>query len=681
MEKYLKYGGRIKDEFLYENSKKIPLDQVFYKKYLMYKKKYLALKKLLGGADVIVPCDAPSGFNNTLGTCWNSSVNTILTYGIDGDKIQPILFESSPALLVNKNKKILEQILPPQFKDENNRLTQKSIDLIIQLITAIKKRVENKSEEYEESLKGKKQENVDMIENYKVPIIPLRRRTSITCERDTGRTLFELFGDQGIETKKNEKGQIRESLGLEVHTTFVYFTILNIVLLNRLVYFTDYYFPKKYITIDLSLIEQSFGVIIYVYENNDFVSSNILLNHATSFFICKGKGKYSNNSIIIDHDWKKMFEIIKSLDDSGEKYKLYHDRNVGPYIVLEETNKAILFSPTYQEQVNVPEYHLGNVVIFSVLTSSDFSDPSQFIISHLKFYLSYNKYYKIIEKLIKEGRYESKYIDIQDYYGDTALISAINYNDMEGFQKILALKPNLDLENLYGITALMRTIYNNNMDMLKELLAHKPNLDLQVDGYTALMLTVVLNNMDMLKELLAQNPKPNLDLKTLDGDTVLMMTINYNTNIDMFRKLLSQNPKPNLDLQNSIGYTALIMTIMWTNMDMFRELLAQNPKPNLDLQDFNGESALMLTIKTNKTEMFEQLLAQVPKPNLDLQNSDKNTPLMMTIKYNNMEMFRELLAQNPKPNLDLRDSDGYTALDLAKQKNYMDMVELLEQQH
>jgi len=60
-------------------------------KYLKYKNKYLELKKLMGGADVIVPCDNPSGFGNKYGTCWNSSINSILMYGMNGEETQKLL--------------------------------------------------------------------------------------------------------------------------------------------------------------------------------------------------------------------------------------------------------------------------------------------------------------------------------------------------------------------------------------------------------------------------------------------------------------------------------------------------------------------------------------------------------------------------------------------------------------
>jgi len=655
-------------------------------KYLKYKNKYLELKKHLGGATVI-PCDEPSGFNNTLGTCWNSALNSILFYGTDGERIQSLLFESRhPFLLVNKAKQEeIEKILPAEFKDKDNKLKSEKLELILELINSIKNRIINKGDEYEEKLQEKKDDTPDMI----VPIKSLRRQNSLRCEDSTGNFIF-LFFD------KEEQKKIK-IYGLENYMIFIYINILNIVLLDRLVNFTEYSYSiiytlyniygnkslkKMYDEINIPLISESFGAIIEVYQNDDHVSLSNTINHITSFYLCKGKGKYSDNNIIIDHDWKKMFEIIKDLDDGHKKYYLLHDLIKGPFIYLKDEEKIIIFSPIYkvQKQYYFP-YHEGNIINFSILTGLDIkkdTDYDQFSMQHVDYY-SYFKggWVEIFEKLIKNGK-----INLQNENKETALMMCIRLNMSEMFNKLLVQdpKPNLDLQNKNKETALMMCIRLNMSEMFNKLLSQdlKPNLDLQnKNRETALMMCILLMRSEMFNKLLAQDLKPNLDLKDINEETALMMCILLNIS-KMFGELLAL--KPNLDLQNRNGETALMTCIRLGILKMFNKLLEQDPKPNLNLQKINGETALMMCISSDNLVMFNKLLEQDPKPNLDLKDINEETALMMCISSDNLVMFNKLLEQDPKPNLNLQDRNGETALmSCIYNKNLGMFNKLLEQ--
>lgn len=110
--------------------------------------------------------------------------------------------------------------------------------------------------------------------------------------------------------------------------------------------------------------------------------------------------------------------------------------------------------------------------------------------------------------------------------GDTALIIAVRYNNIEAI-KLLLQKSNPDLQNQLGNTALMLAVINNNIEAIK-LLLQKSNPNLQCNyGDTALMLSVYMNYIEIVKLLL---PISNIKLNNKDGYTALNMVSLYGEN-------------------------------------------------------------------------------------------------------------------------------------------------------
>jgi len=80
-------------------------------------------------------------------------------------------------------------------------------------------------------------------------------------------------------------------------------------------------------------------------------------------------------------------------------------------------------------------------------------------------------------------------LNLQDNYGNTALIIACHNNNTEIVNLLIENKTNLDLQDNDGWTALIYACYKNNTELVKILIDKGANLDLQdKNGCTALML-------------------------------------------------------------------------------------------------------------------------------------------------------------------------------------------------
>ena len=135
----------------YASAESNSLDDIFRKKYIMYKNKYINLKKQLGG---LITCEGLGrvGLNNYNGTCWNIVIQTIFFFGDKSrDEVQMKLSSVPSVDLINNAKKKLELFLPNNLLDDNDELLPDTYGLLVQIIDDIKKRFNIKEHDYNDT--------------------------------------------------------------------------------------------------------------------------------------------------------------------------------------------------------------------------------------------------------------------------------------------------------------------------------------------------------------------------------------------------------------------------------------------------------------------------------------------------------------------------------------------------
>jgi ankyrin repeat protein len=152
-------------------------------------------------------------------------------------------------------------------------------------------------------------------------------------------------------------------------------------------------------------------------------------------------------------------------------------------------------------------------------------------------------------------------------------------------------------------------------------------------GFTALTLAAMNSNVNIVK-LLLEHPNIDVNIRDVDGWTVLMRVCKYNTysNIEIV-KLLLKHPNIDVNIQDVDGWTALIVAVdnnIQSNIEIIK-LLLEHPDINVNIKDVDGWNALMTASKyINVISNMETLLLLLNNIKVDV--TDFFNFLMMTDK-------------------------------------------------
>lgn len=195
----------------------------------------------------------------------------------------------------------------------------------------------------------------------------------------------------------------------------------------------------------------------------------------------------------------KNFEIFKYLIDICNIYVFDKQKN-SLYHYLIKYKDINFFNTFILKKVNI---NIQNINYETPLISASIYNLTDFIISILDQTPNVN---------IKEKNNKSTALMIISYYGN-----------IEIFNKILELKPDINIQNLSGDTSLHIAIKENNFEIIDLLILKDINFDLiNIDGYTALhlILNQIKNNINIenynIKKFLK---KTNLNIQDNNGET------------------------------------------------------------------------------------------------------------------------------------------------------------------
>lgn len=550
----------------------------------------------------MISCKEAVGLNNKIGTCWNVAIQTNMFYGHNSEIIQKKLNEQSVDELLNPTViKNLERFLPPFLVDDTGKLLQRSLDLIKKIVINLKKRFDIKNKQKLTKMKNAEED---------------------VCERDFVYYVMEL-----IHPGKKNKEDLG-TWGTSIVGSFFLTNILDIILLNKLTHIVNYKYENLSKGNRISLnIDKVKSILIYVYMG--YTPLNITnfdlqpANHACQFFECGGTTKYSNNSTIIEHDWRMFFKILNMLSvndyDSQKndtdltkfaeyditpnplpKYQIWENLSVGPYIVTydSELKPDIMyrFSPFFKKEKIIDH---SSILAEDQVTEFYFSYNIQCTPENIKQLMGLNVDYYLSLDMMKNNTLMAQ-----------RLLDRIDANIINK-EKDTIITKGVNEVNIIFVTEALKRISKTTLNIQNK------------RGYTAVLLALAYQNIPLIKEIMKY--KPDLKFKDNQG-----LDANYYANYY------------NIDLSNLIT------------------------------PEFKN---LKIAIQNNNLREVESLLDKLKYINET--DSNENTILMYAVSIsNNLEIVKAILKKNPE--LSIKNTNLKTALDIAKASKKTDMIKLLD---
>jgi ankyrin repeat protein len=611
----------------------------------------------------MISCKEAVGLSNKIGTCWNVAIQTNLFYGHNSEIVQRKLNEQSLEQILNPTViENLERFLPPFLVDDNGKLLQRSLDIIKKIVINLKKRFDIKNKQKETKMRNAEED---------------------VCERDFVYYLKELIYP-GERNKEDTEGW-----GGNHESSFFLTNILDIILLNKLthivIYDSDYLSKGNRVSLNIDKIK---SIGLYVHESDVPLDITDLTktftqnktNHACQFFECEGTTKFSNNSTILEHDWRMFFKILNMLsvtdyetqkNDSGltvfseydttsnplPKYEVWQNLEIGPYIITydSELKPSIMysFSPFFKKEKIINH---GLILAEGQVRQFHFSYNISCTPENIKKLIGLDFAYYLSLKMMRNNKivmlqrlFDLMDVNVINKKKETILIKGMRSEStmfvIEALKRIN--KTTLNYQDKDGQTALMKAVLKSDIESIKQIMKYEPDITLKdKNGLTALdhatELEIDLDDLNTyelpdfieeLEKLQKENPPNLFELTVLldayrninetdvDGNTLLMHSVINNKHLEIVKEIMKYEPY--LSIRNLHGHTALDIAKILNKQDVIKVLeeyasKAVNVKPPLlkPISTFNKE--LDLTTEQLKDLIQEiKILQRKSSPNLD----------------------------------------------------------------
>lgn len=254
--------------------------------------------------------------------------------------------------------------------------------------------------------------------------------------------------------------------------------------------------------------------------------------------------------------------------------------------------------------------------------------------------------YHTVKWLIKKGAD----VDIQDWYGYTALHHAVSTYQLEISKLLLENDANPNLQRNGGFTALMDAVYSRNLKIVSLLVEYKADLNIQDDeGKTALMLGVRDNREKIVKFLLDIGADPTIPNKY--GETPLKVAERL--------------------------YHNSIAKLIRSKLKEIKDKGFPDKEIDINAQDENDDTSLIKAARHGRITLVERFIDR--RANLNLKNSQGQTALMVAIEEGHEAIALALIAEKVRGriNLNLKDNRGWSALKYARKGKHKAIEEEL----
>ena len=229
--------------------------------------------------------------------------------------------------------------------------------------------------------------------------------------------------------------------------------------------------------------------------------------------------------------------------------------------------------------------------------------------------------------------------------GSTALMLAIDRNDVDGATRLIRARTDVDAANEYGSTALWISAARGNVQLTRLLLdAHaNPNAAL-LSGETPLMTAVDNGHTDVARLLLDRGADVNAR-ETRGGQDALMWAA-ANKSADMVRLLLDHGANPRA--RSTRGFTPLLFAAQQGDVESGRLLLRAGADVN-DRAGNDRKTALIVASASGNSNFCTLLLDNGADP--DLGDASGFAALhYAALDGGGADIVRTLLAHRANPN-------------------------------
>jgi len=159
--------------------------------------------------------------------------------------------------------------------------------------------------------------------------------------------------------------------------------------------------------------------------------------------------------------------------------------------------------------------------------------------------------------------------------GDSALILAIRFGDIEAVRFLLQNGADVNLPDSKGCTPLITAITYENLEIANLIATFKPSVNLRnYNGVSALMEAAGWNMQGEVLQYLIENGA-KLDLEDELGNTAFMIALE-NNNLEFAELLL--NLGADINYQDNVGNTALMQAVIADKKDVVKFLLEKGAK-------------------------------------------------------------------------------------------------------
>ncbi len=200
-------------------------------------------------------------------------------------------------------------------------------------------------------------------------------------------------------------------------------------------------------------------------------------------------------------------------------------------------------------------------------------------------------------------------------------------------------KIDINAETWSGHNALMDAAEAGSLDALNILIEAKANLNAQEKehGWTAVMNAVVSKKDDTKALKILIDAGADLDLKTKDGKTALMIAARRGK-IDALKMLIAA--KAGLNHQDNDGRTAIMNALIHAHSEAFKLLIEAGA--DLNLQELKGNTALVIATDYGDEEALKMLIDA--SADVTIKNNAGKTPAQIAHEKR-YTSFVELLQQ------------------------------------